>query len=144
MFTGHMTLLLPLREAISGPRQTIPILWTSGGATLNRIGDINWRAIEFFVENINDLTEPFSGLRPKGFIPDFEYLAELGSVLLRGGIYSKEIVINVTDNRSALSWMDGARVSVGPSSLLQLTSHRELIRRHIHVHGMYLLPEQRG
>ena len=60
-----------------------------------------------FAEDTDDLTEPFLGLRPKGFICDYEYLFEIGSILLRAGVYPKEIVINVTDNMSALSWMDG-------------------------------------
>ena len=44
----------------------------------------------------------------------------------------------MADNQSVLSWMDGARVLLGPSSRLQLAVRRELIRRHIHVHGMYV------
>ena len=65
MFTGQMSRLLPLHESLSGPQQTVPILRTSGDATMNRIGAINWRTREFFVENPDDLIEPFLGLRPK-------------------------------------------------------------------------------
>ena len=43
----------------------------------------------------------------------------------------------MTANKSALSWMDGTRVLAGPSSRIQLAFRMELIRRHIHVHGMY-------
>ena len=61
MLTGQMARLLPLHGAISGPRQTIPILWTSGDAALNRIGAINWRTREFFAQHPHDLIEPFLG-----------------------------------------------------------------------------------
>ena len=66
MFTGQMTRLLPIHEALSGPRQTIPILWTSGDAAHNRIGAFNWRTREFSVEDSNGPSEPFFGITPKG------------------------------------------------------------------------------
>ena len=88
------------------------------------------------------MIEPYLGLRPEGFICDFEYLVEIGSVLLWAGAYPKEIAINVAGNMSALSWMDGIRVLAGPSSRLQLSFHKELVRRHIRVHGMYLRPNR--
>ena len=67
--------------------------------------------------------------------------SEIGSILLRGGTYPKKIISNVTDNQSALSWLDGKRVLVGPASRLQQSFRRELIRRHIQVRGMYLRSE---
>ena len=85
IFTGQMTRLVPMRGAISGHSQTIPILWTSCDATLNRIGAINWRTREFSFETLQDIIDPFVGLRPKGFISDFEYLVDIGAILLWGG-----------------------------------------------------------
>ena len=90
------------------------------------------------MESPEDLIEPFLGLRPNGFISDYEYLVDIGAILLWGGNCPTEIVINVADNKSALSWMDGARVLVGPASRLQLEFRIESIRRHIHAHGVYL------
>ena len=74
MFTGQMARLLPVHESLSGPSRTIPILWTSGDATLSRIGAINGRTRGFPVESPDDLTEPFLGLRHNGLISDYEYL----------------------------------------------------------------------
>ena len=88
--------------------------------------------------NPGDLVGPFLGLPPNGFIWGFEYIAEIGSVLLRVGVYPKEIAINVTDITESLSWADGTRVLAGPSSRLHLSFHKALIRRHIRVRGMYL------
>ena len=138
MLTGQTTRLLPLREANSEQRQTIPILRAPGDAAPNRIGAINWRSREFFAEDSNGLVEPFFGLCRNGFSADFEYLAETGSVLPRGGISPTGIAINATDNTAALSRMDGSFASIGTSSLTQLAFIRELIRRHIHVRCMYI------
>ena len=102
MFPGQTTRLLPLHLALSDPRRSIPILWTSGDATLNRIGGINWRTHEFFVGSPAELTEPFLGIRHKGHISDYEYLVEIDSILLRGGKYAKEVIINVTYNANHL------------------------------------------
>lgn len=55
---------------------------------------------------------------------------------------SDEIIINATDNLYALSWIDGIRVLVGPSSRLAPPFRRELIRRLIQAHEMYLRSEQ--
>ena len=59
MFPGSMARLLPLHLALSGPRQAIPILRTSGAATPARIWGVNWRKREFFVENTDELSGPF-------------------------------------------------------------------------------------
>ena len=80
----------------------------------------------------------FLGLRPQGRIFDFEYLAEIGPILLWGGERPKKIIINVADNQSALSWIDGEGIPTGSSSRLQITFRRELIRRQIQLYGMYI------
>ena len=75
-----------------------------------------------FVENPDELTEPFLRIRHKGCISDFEYMVEIGSSLLWGGgaPYPKGIIINVARNHSALMRSDGSRVMVGHPSRLQL------------------------
>ena len=92
MLPGQMKRLLPLHLALPGHRQTIPILWTSGDATLGRIGCINWRTREFFVEKPDELPEPFLGIRPKGRISDFEYIVAIGSIHLRGALTPRRLL----------------------------------------------------
>ena len=67
-----MTQLLPLRSALSGPRQAIPILRTSGDVILSKIGRINWRAREFPPGAMGELTESFYDTPHKGRITDYE------------------------------------------------------------------------
>ena len=133
MFTGQLSGLLPLRRALPGLRHSIPILRTSGGETLTRLGGINWRKREFFAEDPNELIEPPLGLRPEGRISVFEYLVDIGTMRLRGGDGAEAAVVNLTDNMSSLSWIDGGRILAGPPSRHRLTFRRELIRRQIKV-----------
>ena len=55
LFFGPIDELLPIHKRLSGPRQYLPALWTTGDATITRFSEINWRTREFFPENIADL-----------------------------------------------------------------------------------------
>ena len=124
MSTGQLSRSLPLRRELSGPRQAIPILRTSGDAALHRIGGINWTNLELFLGNQNGLIGSFSGRMPKADISDFEYLVEIGTALLRDGEDARGIVINLTGDMSALCGMHGSRILAGPPCRLKLTFRR--------------------
>ena len=58
-----------------------------------------------------------------------------------GGTYPTEIIINVTDNQPALSWVDGGGSASSPLKSHPIFPNSELIRRRIQVRGMYLRTE---
>ena len=45
--------LSPLHKRLSGPIQWLPVLWTTGDATLTRCASTNWRTREFSPEEIS-------------------------------------------------------------------------------------------
>ena len=62
LFCGMVEELLPLRKRLSGPRQCLPVLWTTGDAALTRFAAINWRTREFFSEMCRISFLPFGEL----------------------------------------------------------------------------------
>ena len=128
LFGGDMANLLPTRRMISGPRQVVLILWTSGDAPLSRIRWINWARLGYYLGNPNLLIEPFLGMRRKDGIYDFEFSGDIGGVRLWGGESAKEATINLAGEKSALGWIDGGRLLSSHSSRLQLSYRSALIR----------------
>ena len=85
LFCGYIEELLPTHKRLSGPRQCLPVLWTTGDATLTRFAAINWRTREFFSGDIEDFIPVFSKIPDASFINENELIAQAAMIVERAG-----------------------------------------------------------
>ena len=120
LFKGHLEELLPVHKRISGPTQCLPILWTTGDATLTRFAAINWRTREFFSEPVKDFIAPFQRVMHDPCINENELVAQAAMIVEWAGKSIKEELIPGMDNMSALSWLNFGHSRHGPAARIQV------------------------
>ena len=67
--------LLPLRKRLPVHSQRLPVLWTTGDATIFRRDAISWRTRKFFSELIDDFISPFQRVQNEPRINENELIA---------------------------------------------------------------------
>ena len=95
----------PTNKRLYGPRQCLPVLWTTGDATLTRFSSINWRTREFFSGDVSDFISASQRTPEETFINENELIAQAAMVVEWPGNSISEDLIHGMANVSALSWM---------------------------------------
>ena len=119
LFCGMVEELLPSHKRLSVPRQCLPVLWTTGEATLTRFAAINWRTRGFFSGNVSDFISAFRRTPDDTFINENELVAKAAMVVDWDGKSISEELIHGMGNVSALSWMSHGRARRGVAAKIQ-------------------------
>ena len=111
---------LPVRRRISGPTQCLPILWTTGDATLTRFSAISWRTREFFSDPLRDFIAPSQRILHARCINENDLSAQAAMIVERSGNSTKEELIPGMGNMGALSWLNFGHARYEPSARIQV------------------------
>ena len=138
LFTGSLLDLLRPRKRFTGPSMRENIIWFSGDATLTRVSCINWNAKEFLCLPVSDLLNPFMPRHQQGLIiADIELLSIVLSMVVWGSFAQDSVLLVVSDNTNAISWMTKKRAKKGIARRLLETFLHWIIDHDIAFHSIY-------
>ena len=138
LFCGSIGELLPIHKRLSGHRQCLPALWTTGYATLARFSAINWRARESFSENIADFISAFANSSDATYINENELIAQAAMVAEWAGNSISEELIPGVGNMSSLSWLSQGHARHGIAERIQVGVYFWMALRRIRISPFYL------
>ena len=138
LFTGTLLDLLPVSKRFTGPIMREDILWFSGDATMTRVSCINWNSKEIICQPVSDLLDPFLPRHQQGLIiADIELLSIVLSLVVWGSNAQDSVLLIVSDNTNAISWMNKKRAKKGIARRLLETFLHWIVDHDITFHSIY-------
>ena len=115
-------------------------VWTSGDATMNRMGGINWKMKEYFKLPPEEFLSDFhQGETTRYKISEIELVASVGIVVFWGDMWNgRHIILLGSDNQNTIPWIDNRVAKKGLALRIIATFHVWRVENGVEVYPLYL------